>query len=77
MKRKRKIMLCGVMVLVMALVMAMPMKCKRGNAVGTPQQLQEAISSATDGEETVINLSTDIVISSISIPQKIRILFWI
>ncbi len=70
MKRKRKIMLCGVMVLVMALVMAMPMSVSAATAVGTPQQLQEAISSATDGEETVINLSTDIVISSISIPQN-------
>ena len=67
MKKKRKMMLCGVMTLVMALVMAMPISASAAEVeAGNYDALQGAISSAT--EATTIKL-TGSIIGNIEIPS--------
>ena len=60
MKKKRRIVLCSIMTLVMALVMAMPISASAAEVeAGNYDALQGAISSAT--EATTIKLTGSIM----------------
>ena len=55
MKKKRKMILCGVMTLVMALVMAMPISASAAaKTVTTGEALTAAINNAEDGDTIIL-----------------------